>query len=192
LSDTSRQIAELKVERDNLLNSNRTHQIKLKELTEENANLSDSFQQLKETSETITIPTEEDFVPRTTFRSQAFDSNLNSTLEKISVNKSMSVASKIQSSYVEVSKYYNHLIKKREKELETTLNDVQSMRESFNQFLIDLSIILTGNSVTFDQFFDSPTSGTEIVSAAKVLSREVGEAKRLNQLLQSDFEVLKI
>jgi hypothetical protein len=79
-------------------------------------------------------------------------------LDKIGSNQNMSAVSKIQSSFLEISKYCNHMIKRREKESETTFNDVHQIRELFKQFLIGLSISLTGTSVTFDGFFEKPNS----------------------------------
>lgn len=178
IKDLTRKDAEQTLEFDNQNRELSSASLQVSELQESNDQLNRTVEDLRNQLEKNVPPTADELVPRSVFHSNQFDTDLNGILDRVTSQHS-SAANKVQVSLSEVGKYYNHLIRLRDKEIERTLNDVAGIREAFNQFLIDLSIALTGKAVTFDEFFSRSDAGSEIADTANKVMLELTDLRKI-------------
>lgn len=106
----------------------------------------------KELAEKPTV-TPEDVMPNTVWRYPEFDSELNTAIGKVASNSSLQPASKLQSIYRSINKYFKGLIQERDLALDEALTENQTIREAIHQFLVSTSITLSLQPITFDDFF---------------------------------------
>lgn len=107
--------------------------------------------------------TPEDIMPPSVWRYPEFGSELCDQISKISINNAFQPATKLQSVYRAIHQYYNKIINQRNATLEQAYSESSSVKHNVNQFLINLTIALGIEPITFDDFF--ARNGSSVITA---------------------------
>ena len=112
-------------------------------------------------------PSADDFLPPAVFRCDEFSPELANQVAKIANNSSLLPASKVQHTYKAIRKYFHRQLEMRDAALDSAFNENQTISNAINQFLVDASIALCDQPVTFKDFF-AQDAGKDIVE--KIIS----------------------
>ena len=126
-------------------------------------------------------------VPSYAFHVADFDKELTVAIEKIGSNKSLQIASRIQSALKQTASFYNTKVDEAVKEADKALSVIQSLRTGFGKFVVDLSIAAVGKAYTFDDFV-SNNAGSILVNSVAQLHTERDELFRQNETAQNCLE----
>ncbi|OHS93035.1 hypothetical protein TRFO_40634 [Tritrichomonas foetus] len=131
-----------------------------------------------------TQPTAEDLIPPSAFRCNEFPPDLSSKVAKIANNHSLQPASKIQNSYKVIRKYFMQQVTMRDGALDEAYSENQTISNAVNQFLVDASIALDDQPVTFKDFFSQ--------NAGKDLVEKITQIRADNASLHHENESMKL
>jgi chromosome segregation ATPase len=140
------------------------------------------------------VPSVDDLLPPETYMSSEIDPAVAANLEKIARNTALQPASKVLGCYRVLGGYYEGQIEAESKKLQKVLSEFQFAKTSMNQFLIDLSIILMGRAISFDDFMTRNEGRTITTTVAQLkterddLAHEVDELKAALQHFNDAFD----
>ena len=97
--------------------------------------------------------TPETLMPTSVWRFPDFGSELSDKIEKVTMNTSLQPSSKLQNVYRLIYNHYNKLLSQRDSIVNDTNVEMQSIKHTLNQFLVNISIALGDEPVTIDDFF---------------------------------------
>lgn len=122
---------------------------------------------------------EEEILPPSIWRPADFETPLQDIIEKIGLNKALQPASRIRQVFKEIASYYS----KQEDENFyscTRVNKIAtSIKNAFNDFLVDISISTTGSPLTIEEFSRV---------GAKDIFQFINNMKEENMLLKRKFD----
>ncbi|OHS99683.1 hypothetical protein TRFO_08327 [Tritrichomonas foetus] len=135
-------------------------------------------------------PTAEDLIPPSAFRCNEFPPDLSSKVAKIANNHSLQPASKIQNSYKVIRKYFMQQVTMRDNALDEAYSENQTISNAVNQFLVDASIALDDQPVTFKDFF-SQNAGKDLVDKVQQLRADNSNLHHENELMKNTLSQLR-
>ncbi|KAK8857839.1 hypothetical protein M9Y10_012934 [Tritrichomonas musculus] len=127
------------------------------------SSLEDELQKLKVTyndyvvkMEGTYIPTVDDFLPPSAFKTKYFEPALSNDIMKIATNTALQAPSKIEFIFRAIYNYYNKKIGEFQEKCDSYFQNESIIRNRINQFIIDVSIALNDqNPMTFDDLFNN-------------------------------------
>lgn len=125
----------------------------------------------------------DDIMPDSAFRFKEFDSSLSQQIEQVSVNQYLSPQSKLSKIYNLILNHYNQILKEKNENFEKLSSHFDDAKKKMNAFLVDLSIGLSFNALTFDDFISF--GGQKLIEKAVTSLKSVDELKRKNSQLFS-------
>ena len=131
--------------------------------------------------------TPEDILPPTAWRYADFGKELSDRLLKVTLNPSLQPSSKLQNVFRTIQNYYNEIVTERNQALEASCCELQSIKYSLNQFLINLSISLGIEPMTLDYFFQC-NGQSSFISGVSNLRNMCDDYKRSNEHLSKSLE----
>jgi chromosome segregation ATPase len=140
------------------------------------------------------VPSVEELLPPETYITMEVDPAVTASLERIARNPALQPASKVLGCYRVFGGYYEAQVEAESKKLQKVLGEFQSVKTSVSQFLTDVSIILMGKPVSFDEFMTRNEGKTIVAALAKLtserdnLAHEVEEAKAPLQHFSEAFD----
>ncbi|OHT15106.1 hypothetical protein TRFO_14461 [Tritrichomonas foetus] len=146
--------------------------------------------ELKTTFETRHVPTADDLLPPQVFRCDDFSPELSTQIAKIASNPSLQPPSKVQHSYKAIRKYFTKQIAMRDAALDAAFNENQTISNAVNQFLVDASIALCDQPVTFKDFF-AQNAGKDIVEKIINIRADNAALVHHNELMKNALVNLK-
>lgn len=165
--------------RNNEQQQNKIHQLK-DELDESQSRVIFLKEELHSTKDQLLEKpkvTIESFIPSYSWRFNEFDRELCNELEKIIINPLLQPASKLNNIYKTINNYFNELIKKKDNGQIEMVNELNSLKTIFSQFIVDLCISLQIPSIELNDFIDR--HGSEIIlNKLKSLSQCYDDEKR--------------
>ncbi|OHT01906.1 hypothetical protein TRFO_31201 [Tritrichomonas foetus] len=111
--------------------------------------------------------TAEDFLPADSFRCPEFDGVLSACIQKIASNPSLQPVTKIQSCFRAIHAHLSQSLKEIQIALDDTTKENQFLSESFNKFIVDLSIAICDQPTTIEDFFKLNGGARLLNSVAK-------------------------
>ena len=97
--------------------------------------------------------TADDLLPPDAFRCTEFDALLTSCISKIAGNPSLQPISKIQSCFKAIAAHFGKQLNELQSAFDDTMKENQFLSASFNKFIVDLSIALSDQPTTIEDFF---------------------------------------
>lgn len=98
--------------------------------------------------------TEADFCPATTWNYSAFEPELINEIEKIGNNSSLQIPSKIHQCFRVIQSYYEDRAEGHLTLAQEAIDNSKLVRQTVEKFVVDLSLLLIGQPVNFDQFIE--------------------------------------
>ena len=182
---------EQQLEKESIAHTNKEQATKIKTLEQEIADLkADKAQMQSELTESLQklntkkTLTEEDFIPQAAWSCGEFEPQLSQEIEKIGQNSSLAASSKIQHIYKTINKYYDSKIKQTQTALDDNFANTQKLQANMNDFLVSLTITLSDQAVTLEQFLNEGL-GQEIITTAANLRSSLSDARRQAECLQA-------
>ncbi|KAK8837798.1 hypothetical protein M9Y10_036336 [Tritrichomonas musculus] len=126
---------------------------KVKESESQYKALAEDYQEYRQKVESKKPVTAEDFLPADAFRCPEFDGPLASCVQKIATNSSLQPVTKLQKAFKAICAHYGNNLHEIQQSLEETTKENQFLSSSFNKFIIDLSIAVTDQPTTIEDFF---------------------------------------
>jgi hypothetical protein len=140
------------------------------------ADLSQADQEMK-MRPVLTI---DDFLPQTAWLSSDFDGGLNNQIADIVANPALQPASRLQHVYHIINGHFGKLLNAKQRALDRTIQESDSVASAINSFLIGLSIALGFEPITFSDFIGQKW-GEKIVNSVASLKTENGDLARANE-----------
>ncbi|EAY06425.1 hypothetical protein TVAG_403820 [Trichomonas vaginalis G3] len=133
-------------------------------------------------------PTEADFVPASSWNVSHFEKDLQEKLNSIIANPSLKAGSKIQTMLSCIADHQHGVITQIEDELQK-INIQNSQRMStINNFIVSLSILLTGNSIPLDYVLKG--QGTELLNIIKDMQQKLLEYSHENDSYRKQIDYI--
>lgn len=148
---------------------------------------------LKQKNDRRNIPEEqrkEEAIPPSAFRCSEFPPELSSKVAKIANNSNLQPDSKIQNTYKVIRKYYMHEVSSRDAALDEAWTENQQISSAMNQFLVDASIALDDNPITFKDFFEQ-NSGKDLVEKVQQLRSDNSNLIHENEQMKATLSQLR-
>ena len=139
---------------------------------------------------TTPAPTAEELIPASAFRCNEFPPDLSSKVAKIANNHSLQPASKIQNSYKVIRKYFMQQVTMRDSALDEAYSENQTISNAVNQFLVDASIALDDQPITFKDFF-SQNAGKDLVDKITQLRADNANLHHENEQMKTTMGQLR-
>ncbi|KAK8866386.1 hypothetical protein M9Y10_009348 [Tritrichomonas musculus] len=146
--------------------------------------------ELRASIENRHLPTADDLLPPAAFRCEDFTPELSTHIAKIVNNTSLQPASKIQNSYKAIRKYYSKQLALRDAAIDGAYSENQTISNAVNQFLVDASIALCDQPVTFNDFF-AANAGKDIVDKISAIRAENASLIHVNDIMKAALVHLK-
>ncbi|OHT10998.1 hypothetical protein TRFO_19491 [Tritrichomonas foetus] len=190
------QLNEISLANQQALHTIDTQHTTILDLKQEIAQSNDTIQKLRD--ELISTQAELDnkqeitpdqLIPSSAWSCSAFSSELNTSINMIARNPSLQVSSKIQNVYKIIAKYYDDIIAERDATIESAYNENQKASNAINQFLINLSIALELEPITFNDFMVKH-SETKVIDTIKEIRTCHTDLKRKNEQLLQGIDVV--
>lgn len=124
--------------------------------------------------------TPEDVMPPNIWRSSEFGTDVADQISKIALNSSLQPPSKLQNIYKIIRSHYTKQITERDQALSDAHTELQTVKNIFNQFLINISISLGIEPVNLETFL-SNTGPCIIIATLNKLRTTCDDFKRLNE-----------
>ncbi|OHT17601.1 hypothetical protein TRFO_00858 [Tritrichomonas foetus] len=122
--------------------------------------------------------TPDDIMPPNVWRFPDFGSELSEQITKVIVNTALQPASKLQNIYRIIYHYYSKLLGERDSSINNACNEIQSIKHAVNQFLVNVSISLGMDPITFEDFF-AHNGSSILANAINQIRSSHDEFKRL-------------
>jgi hypothetical protein len=132
------------------------------------------------------IPTADDLLPPTVWRSLEFPSELNGQIANIAANTALQPSSKLHNIYHAVNGFFTKQIQSRDQALDEAYTDNQTIRATLHKFLVTISIALRMKPVTFSDFFGQEGDNLLATTIAD-LRRDYDDLERFNDQLAAVF-----
>ncbi|KAK8847958.1 hypothetical protein M9Y10_019009 [Tritrichomonas musculus] len=126
--------------------------------------------------------TPDQILPDSAFTSTEFPAEVNSSIDNLARNPSLQPKSKIQNIYKLINKYFSDIVKARDTALDNAFTENQKISNEVNQFLINLSIALEMEPITFNDFVVKH-SEQKIVDTINSMRTCHSDLKRKNEQL---------
>lgn len=153
------QIHELSVENEglrrnenNLQSQLQTIKDDLEESQQKISSLSDELSDTKMQLHEKPVLTPDDIIPPYAWSFTEFDKELSGSIQKIISNPLLQPPSKLNNIYKAINKHFTTLLEHKDEQSAYLSQELQSMKDAFNQFIIDLCIALQIQSMTKDEF----------------------------------------
>jgi chromosome segregation ATPase len=124
-------------------------------------------------------------VPSDIFRGPEFEIPLSSQLDKIASNSSLQPASKVKNAYKAIASFYTEKVSAVEKELQKAQTDAEKIRDLINQFVVNLSIGVTGRAVSFEDLVFENAGPALLESLLKLRSSNDSAVRQCDALQQA-------
>lgn len=132
----------------------------------------------------------DDILPPEAFRCPEFDGVLSSTIQKVAGNPSLQPVSKIQSCFKSIVSHYSNQLQELQKAFEDTMKEHQFLSSSFNKFIVDLSIALSDQPTTIEDFFKG-NGGQQLIEKVAEFRVTFDDMKHQNDRLNEVFGFLE-
>lgn len=126
--------------------------------------------------------TEEDVLPSTSFSTSKFEPSIVQQIDKVAMNGSLSAASKLQHIYHIISKAYNQKLQELTRELDESASGAEKIETIFSDFIVNLSIALTDNAITLEDFINNKLSQNLVQVASGIRSHAADEHRHAEYL----------
>ena len=156
---------------------------RLEQQIEYTRKVNDDFAEYRSKVESKKPLTVEDFLPPDAFRCPEFDSALSGCIQKIATNPSLQPITKIQSCFRAINAHLGNELKDVQASLDETTKENQFLSESFNKFIIDLSIALCDQPTTIEDFFKS-NGGQKLLNTVAEFRVKFDDMKHQSDRLQ--------
>lgn len=122
--------------------------------------------------------TPEDVMPPNVWRFSDFGTEVSEQISKIALNSSLQPPSKLTNIYRIIKNHYSKLISERDQALEDAHNELQLIKNSLNQFLINISISLGIEPMCLEKFFEQ--NGSSVILSSINHIRTVSDDYKRN------------
>ena len=156
---------------------------------EENQKIREDLISLQAELESRVELTPEELIPATAWTCSEFTSELNASINLIARNPSLQIPSKIQNIYKIIAKYYNEIIAARDATISSHFNENQKTNYAVNQFLVNLSIVLELEPITFNDFI-AKNSEQKFIDTIKEIRSCHSDFKRRNESLTQAIDLI--
>ena len=146
-------------------------QQKISSLSDE---LSDTKMQLREKP----VLTADDIIPPYAWSFNEFDKDLTSDIQKIISNPLLQPTSKLNNIYKAINRHFTSLLNQKDEQSSYLNQELQSMKDTFNQFIIDLCIALQIQSMTKEEFTLEKVSQVTIQKIKELIQLYENEKRR--------------
>ncbi|OHT09438.1 hypothetical protein TRFO_04491 [Tritrichomonas foetus] len=126
---------------------------RLEEANAQTRKVAEDFQEYRQKVESKKPITIEDVLPADAFRCPEFDGPLSACVQKIANNPSLQPVTKLQSTFKAIQAHFGAQLRDLQRSLDETTKENQFLSNSFNKFIIDLSIAVTDQPTTIEDFF---------------------------------------
>jgi len=133
--------------------------------------------------------TEEDLIPKASWYYSEFDQSLTSALEKVLSNDSLHPSSRLQSVLKTIYRHYSRIIDSRNQDYQALLQEHKSLQDFMKEFLIEISISLSGKSMSFEEFVQS--GWKSIITQISTMTNSLIDYRRKYDYLQATHEQFK-
>ncbi|OHT10826.1 hypothetical protein TRFO_19809 [Tritrichomonas foetus] len=99
-------------------------------------------------------PTANDLLPPSAFSCPDLDKQLAVSIEKIAINASLQPSSKIRNSFKTIANYYEQKIIQMNEHMKAMNFENESLKQTFNKFLIDSSLVISDDPMTIDDLLE--------------------------------------
>jgi chromosome segregation ATPase len=178
-------IHDLAIERENQRQQIEKLQSKLESLSAEHSENQSRIAGLKSELNEARIHSQErrsvsadDLIPISAWRSCEFESGLEQQIERVAANPSLQPASKLNQIYKLIHKYFAAHIRDVEERVEDRQREIEQIRGIVNQFAVDISISLSLDAISFENFVGG--GHQKIAKAITQTVQNLDEAKRVN------------
>ncbi|OHT10468.1 hypothetical protein TRFO_20206 [Tritrichomonas foetus] len=180
------QSQELKIQ--NYKTENETLQTKIsnskKEVIDLQNHIKSLNEEIAEANEKIANKPEltiDDILPPNSLRFKGFDPVLSDKIESV-IGSVFSPAIKLNKIYSLIYNYYNTIIEEKTNSVDHMAEHLQCIKDKLNKFFIDLSLALSMEPITFEDFVDRGKNG-ELLSTVSQCYRGYEDLKRKNHEL---------
>lgn len=135
-------------------------------------------------------PSPEEIIPPSAFRCSEFPPDLSAKVAKIANNPSLQPVSKIQSTYKVIRKYYMQQVTMRDNALDEAYSENQTISSAVNQFLVDASIAIDDQPITFKDFF-SQNAGKDLVDKVQQIRSDNSNLHHENEQMKATLSQLR-
>lgn len=179
----------LKIEQNTLeRSSNHTKYLTLQNENDElKAKILALNDELNELSDRLAMKPElkpEDVMPDAAFRCKEFDTSLSQKVEQVAFNQYLSPQSKLSKIYGLIVVHYNGLLKESDDKVKHMIEHLEAVKKQLNSFLVDLSIGMSFNALSFDDFL--------IQGGQKIIDRAVEAVKNVDDLRRKNTQLFSI
>ncbi|OHT11052.1 hypothetical protein TRFO_19463 [Tritrichomonas foetus] len=131
----------------------------------------------------------DDIMPDSAFRFKEFDPKLTQKIEKVIENQYLAPQSKLNRIYKAILKHFTTMIEEKTGNMQHMSEHLEVIKQKINQFLVELSLNLSFDAVTFDDFIDR-NAGQKLIERASESYKGFEELKRKNSQMNSIFSQL--
>ncbi|EAY01386.1 hypothetical protein TVAG_325000 [Trichomonas vaginalis G3] len=150
--------------------------------------LKDTTQELAETQHKLKgmkVLTAEDLLPPHIWAMKGADDQLAGQINRIACNPALQVPSKLQAVYQAIADNYAQQVEVEEGKVNDLVEQMEKNRTIMNQFIVDASIILNGEAITYDDLIKNETTKKEFLNKLGQLREDVDQIKYENEKLTS-------
>jgi chromosome segregation ATPase len=119
----------------------------------------------------------DDILPVSAFRYSDFDPVLAQEVERVAANQLLQPATKLAQVFKVIVKFHKNQLKDAEARLKAASDDNEKTRATIGQFSVDLSLLISRNTVSYDEFFNHG-GAQKIIQQVTQLMQELEEARR--------------
>lgn len=170
-------------ERSNMLSKSQKLQDENEELKTKLVALNEELNELNDKLANKPEIKVEDVLPGSAFRFKDFDPSLSQQIEQVGFNQYLSPQSKLNKIYNLILNHYNAILKEKSDLNQHMTEHLEIVKKKLNSFLVDLSIGLSFNALTFDDFLSF--GGQKLIDKAVSSLKSVDDLKRKNSQLFS-------
>lgn len=168
---------------------------KSNELSQKNQEAEDLKDQLARANSELTdmrfklsekpVINEDEIIPRVSWHFSEFEQSLISAIDKIVVNPSLRLPSKLQQVMKTIYKHYKKQLDKRTEAVQEIELANKSVMGILDKFIINMSIALTESGVTSEDFLNNCEIRNNMLQAISQMKTSYMEEKRRREALQS-------
>ena len=172
-----------KSENETISTNLKAAQSEIRSLQEKIDSLNDEILDANEKLQEKPDLTPEDIFPSSSFRYKGFDPVLSEKIETVILGQ-FSPTVKLNKVYSIILNHFNGIIQERERSVEHMSEHLKSVKNKLNKFIVDLSLAVSMDPITFDELVDRERSN-DIVNAVSNYCRGFEDLKRKNSELNA-------
>lgn len=172
----------LKRNENNLHNQLQSIKDDLEESQQRNSSLSDELNDTKQQLHDKPVLTADDIIPPYAWSFSEFDKDLTTAIQKIVLNPLLQPASKLNTIYKTINKHFTALLNQKDTKEAELDKEFQSLKETFNQFIVELCIVLQVPSMPKEEFTFSNASQIVIQKIKDIIQLYENEKRKNAQI----------